>query len=762
MVKTKNKLVTFLLAIALVFTMMPMQIASAADDLQSQAYAMFEKKDDGTYKMTFFRDEPNKYQDEQKVYDTPEAEYDDNWSKVYFTGFEEGNIPSWYNGGYEPQKVAEINVTDKIVPKSTTSNWFAYMKDVKTITNQQNLDTSKVEDMSRMFYGCYMLTVDLNKLNTQNVKNFEGTFDGVEFTDSRIPLDTSKAENMEGMFSHVNMKNLDVSYLNTSHVTNMDGMFSGSDIKKIDITTFNTSKVTDMGSMFSWCDYLEEVNASGIDTSNVEDLAYMFEGSYSLKKVNINGWDTSKCTRFGDIFRMLDDEPNTSIEEIDIRTWDSSKIDYAFEMFANMPNLKHIYTSEKFDIRAYRDFEEEDEQGMVNVFQNCPKLPNWDAKKTTQLQAHGDNGGYFTMPMKPLGNKLQDVSKIDRSIYTKESLEAFDKAVAKAKSVYNDLTTPIENYNIEISNLDKALKGLTVDTAKANAKKQLEEAIKKAKNTNTAGASQDSINNLKKVISDAEKVLSNPKSTKEDYENAIKKLNEAINAVENSKSKLPNKITGEITPQKPVSLKAVEKAIFSAKNDKDLKGSTFGLLKLNSKKQGKKNIKVNLTKVKGAKTYNIYGNLCGKGKKYKKIKTIKGKNFNVKKILGKKLKKGKYYKFIAVAVNGDKALALSKTIHVVTKGHKKLSNNTKVVVNKKVIKKAKKLKKSKTLALKAKALKKKGKIVKKHRKVCYESSNTKIAKVTKAGKIKAIKKGKCKVYAYAQNGVYKTVTVKVK
>lgn len=44
----------------------------------------------------------------------------------------------------------------------------------------------------------------------------------------------------------------------------------------------------------------------------------------------------------------------------------------------------------------------------------------------------------------------------------------------------------------------------------------------------------------------------------------------------------------------------------------------------------------------------------------------------------------------------------------------------------------------------------------------YRSSNTKIAKVTSNGKIVAKKKGKCKVFVYARNGYYKTITVTVK
>ena len=52
--------------------------------------------------------------------------------------------------------------------------------------------------------------------------------------------------------------------------------------------------------------------------------------------------------------------------------------------------------------------------------------------------------------------------------------------------------------------------------------------------------------------------------------------------------------------------------------------------------------------------------------------------------------------------------------------------------------------------------------MKKHRSVRYESTNTKIATVSKAGVVKAKKKGTCYIYAYAQNGVSKKIKVTVK
>ena len=44
----------------------------------------------------------------------------------------------------------------------------------------------------------------------------------------------------------------------------------------------------------------------------------------------------------------------------------------------------------------------------------------------------------------------------------------------------------------------------------------------------------------------------------------------------------------------------------------------------------------------------------------------------------------------------------------------------------------------------------------------FESSNAKIAAVNSKGRITAKKKGKCKKYVYAQNGLSKVIKVVVK
>ena len=193
------------------------------------------------------------------------------------------------------------------------------------------------------------------------------------------------------------------------------------------------------------------------------------------------------------------------------------------------------------------------------------------------------------------------------------------------------------------------------------------------------------------------------------------------------------------------------------KGDGDYKGSNFGLLKAQTTKLTKNSVTVKWNKVKNADGYIVYGAKCGAKSKYKVLKVVSGKTTSYTQ---KKLKKGTYYKYNIVAfknINGAKVTtAVSKKIHATTLGGKYgVAKAVKVNKTKATIKKGK------TFKIKASEIKKDKKI-RRHRAICYESSNTAVATVDAKGKVKGVKKGKCTIYVYAQNGVYKTVNIKVK
>ena len=204
-------------------------------------------------------------------------------------------------------------------------------------------------------------------------------------------------------------------------------------------------------------------------------------------------------------------------------------------------------------------------------------------------------------------------------------------------------------------------------------------------------------------------------------------------------------------------LEVAEKTLISANTDKgDVKDSTFANLQLKATGK-KKSVTLTWKKVKGADGYILYGGRCGSSMKL--LKTFSASKLSY---THTKLKQGKYYKYMVVAykvVNGKKCIITSsKSAHAVTTGGK-YANPTKVSVKstKMTIKKGKKA------TIKATYVIPKGKKTQIHiAKFRYESSNTKVATVSKTGVVTAKKKGTVYIYVYAQNGIYKKVKVTVK
>ena len=200
-----------------------------------------------------------------------------------------------------------------------------------------------------------------------------------------------------------------------------------------------------------------------------------------------------------------------------------------------------------------------------------------------------------------------------------------------------------------------------------------------------------------------------------------------------------------------MSSEEAEKMILGMTNDGDPRGSTFFKLCARQKSAGKKNITITWNRIPGTAYYTIFASRCGT--KIKKVATVKGSKNT---FTYKKLKPGRYYKFYVIANGGGKALAVSRAIHIATTGGR-IGNVTKLNVKPKKLR----LKVGKTKKIKVKAARQTG-IVRNHRKNLFESSNTSVAIVNKKGKVKAIGKGSCDIYCFAQNGIYKIVKVVVK
>ena len=118
---------------------------------------------------------------------------------------------------------------------TSTASWFSGLKNLQSIEDIANLNTSNVTDMAWMFDGCSSLTsLDMSNFNTSSVTDMSAMFNSCKLLTS-----------------------LDVSHFNTSNVTDMSGMFLGcNSLTSLDVSNFNTSSVTDMSAMFNSCKLL--------------------------------------------------------------------------------------------------------------------------------------------------------------------------------------------------------------------------------------------------------------------------------------------------------------------------------------------------------------------------------------------------------------------------------------------------------------------------------------------------------------------------
>ncbi|MBE6041994.1 MAG: hypothetical protein E7220_05680, partial [Clostridiales bacterium] len=347
---------------------------------------------------------------------------------------------------------------------------------------------------------------------------------------------------------------------------------------------------------------------------------------------------------------------------------------------------------------------------------------------------------------------LQDkIDAVDPNLNALQKIVDDKKAANAVTDKVNDLPAPSDirpEDKAAIEDARKAYDALT-DEQKAVAGDEVKDKLEAAENA------------LAKAIADKKAADDEAARKEEEARKAeeTRKAEEARKAAEEAKANTVNDSVG-IRPGSNVS--AVDKYLAGRQNDSDPKGSKVAPIKLRSDKQTTRTITLNYKKVRGAAKYVIYGNECGKTKKLKKLKTTKKNKIVIRKI-SRKLKKGRYHKFLIVAVDeNNKVISTSKVVHVATKGGKVCNYRTvrtQAAKNNYEIT----LEKGKTFELKAKAIPQSAKLtVKKHRGIIYESSNTSVAKVTKKGVIRAVGTGTCKIYAYAQDGRYRSTIVTVK
>ncbi|WP_241653106.1 BspA family leucine-rich repeat surface protein [Enterococcus hirae] len=233
------------------------------------------------------------------------------------SGYEES---PWNSDKVDSEAIKKIVLAGKVVAPEDSAYLFSsdltgskYLNNLTEIEGLNQLDTSNVTNMREMFK-------EMSNLTSLDVSSF----------------DTSKVTDMSYMFYRNGVTSLDVSGFDTSKVTVMSYMFLGmKNITNLDVNGWNTSNVTSMYGMFSGMSSVTSLDVSGFDTSNVTDMANMFRGMSSVTSLDVSGFDTSNVTTMENMFYNI-----SSVTSLDLSVFDTSNVTTMQDMFKDTPLAK--------------------------------------------------------------------------------------------------------------------------------------------------------------------------------------------------------------------------------------------------------------------------------------------------------------------------------------------------------------------------------------------------------------------------------------
>ena len=257
------------------------------------------------------------------------------------------------------------NITD-------SSSVFSTCKKLKTIANIGNLNISKADGMSYLFYECNALTqLDLSNWDTSNIQYMIATFDGCNnLTELNCSTwNTSKVYNMQLAFYNCNsLETIPVRDWNTKNVMYMDKTFGNcTSLVNLDVSKWDTSKVVELTNTFYQCSSLKTLDVSKWKTSNVLRADSLFSGCEKLTSLDVSKWDTGNITTASGMFSAC-----RALTSLDVSKWNTSKMTNISSMFNSCATLTTLDVS-KWDTSNVTN--------MKSIFSSCPSLTTLDASK---------------------------------------------------------------------------------------------------------------------------------------------------------------------------------------------------------------------------------------------------------------------------------------------------------------------------------------------------------------------------------------------
>ncbi len=306
---------------------------------------------------------------------------------------------------------------------------FAGFINLEEMEGIENLDASRIANMSAMFAGCKNmkhLTIPNGLINVTTL--------------SEAFKDCSSLETVV-FGSNVEVKN----------VTTLDGLFENcTSLKSIDFgTSFDISKVTTMERMFKNCESLTEIKLNQtISTGNIESMREMFMGCTNLTSeglvMPLASLDVRNVKDMGYMFASC-----SNISTINLTGIEANKLDTMEYMFANCESLENIKFGSTFDTSTVTN--------MSHMFEGCKKLKgtptselepsenNTNSNNVKSFIARLFGNGEEETPTASESNILLDLSDVDTSNVTNMSAMFKDCDNITILDLYNFNTEKVED-----------------------------------------------------------------------------------------------------------------------------------------------------------------------------------------------------------------------------------------------------------------------------------------------------------------------------
>ena len=272
--------------------------------------------------------------------------------------------PSWLEDENERYATATHVVFDESFSNARPTScgyWFISFQSLEGIEGIEHLNTSETTSMEGMFYGCVVKNkMNLSAHNTSKVKNMSNMFYNAQIPSVSLSgLDCSEVTDMEAMFMNASISQIDLTGLRTSKLTSMGSMFEGCQIKdNLDLSGFNTEKVTSMSSLFKNCT-ATDICLTSFKTPNVTDMSSMFEGCQIKDNLDLSGFNTEKVTSMSSLFK------NCTAPGICLTSFKTSNVTDMSSMFEGCSKLTSL------DLTT---FNTENVQNNCSMFKDCSSL----------------------------------------------------------------------------------------------------------------------------------------------------------------------------------------------------------------------------------------------------------------------------------------------------------------------------------------------------------------------------------------------------